>query len=573
MIGHHDDQKGLWDADRHFLDFVGKDNFHGWLAEHRHELFCDEDFADLYCDDNGRPSVPPSILATALLLQIHDRVSDAGAEGMAQYDMRWKVALGVGMHEKPFAKSTLQLFRAQLILHGKAEEVFGESIASARAHGFCNKRGPANGVAIDTTPIFGRGAVQDTYNLIAKGIKQVCRLLAEADDEDAEVWAASKQLGRYFASSIKGTTDIDWDDENQRQQFLTGLIEDGDQVLELARNYRSQLEPGSDEDDQLLDATQLLRELLVQDVEPTEDGYKIKQGTSKDRIPSVHDPQQRHGHKSHGKTFTGHKAQVAVETQTGLITNVGVIAGNASDGESAAELVEGAEQNAACEYDQVVGDTAYGSVEVRKSLGEREVIAPTVKGSQKGDFAKRYFNIDLDNDRVTCPAGKVTTDYTWRTKKLKDGTRTKVKRFVFPKETCLVCPYYDDCVGEGRPRGRTITLHPDEEILQQARELEQTEYFTQQYKKRITVEHRIGRLMQLGTRQSRYFGREKAYFQLLMAATVANLTLVANKYDKEEPSEASSSLLLALLIAQIAYVALPWRHRRLRAIRSAPIPF
>ena len=37
-----------------------------------------------------------------------------------------------------------------------------------------------------------------------------------------------------------------------------------------------------------------------------------------------------------------------------------------------------------------------------------------------------------------------------------------------------------------------------------------------------------GRLVQLGVRQSRYFARMKTQFQALMAATVANLTLVAN---------------------------------------------
>ena len=45
----------------------------------------------------------------------------------------------------------------------------------------------------------------------------------------------------------------------------------------------------------------------------------------------------------------------------------------------------------------------------------------------------------------------------------------------------------------------------------------------------MVVEHRLARLAQLGIRQSRYFGRAKTKFQLYLAATVANLTLVAGK--------------------------------------------
>ena len=72
-----------------------------------------------YCADNGRDSVPPSLLATALLLHSHDKVSDAEAKSRADFDLRWKVALGIEVEDRPFAKSTLQVFCAQLILHGK----------------------------------------------------------------------------------------------------------------------------------------------------------------------------------------------------------------------------------------------------------------------------------------------------------------------------------------------------------------------------------------------------------------------------------------------------------------------
>ena len=58
MLGKRSDQKGLWEADRLYLDHVGKDTFYGLLASLRGQLFSDDDFAEIYCPDNGRDSVP-----------------------------------------------------------------------------------------------------------------------------------------------------------------------------------------------------------------------------------------------------------------------------------------------------------------------------------------------------------------------------------------------------------------------------------------------------------------------------------------------------------------------------------
>ena len=94
MLGERTEQRGLWEADRMYLDYVGKDTFYGLLASLRGQLFRDADFAEFYCLDNGRTSVPPSLLATALLLQTYDKVSDAEAKARGDFDIRWKVALG-----------------------------------------------------------------------------------------------------------------------------------------------------------------------------------------------------------------------------------------------------------------------------------------------------------------------------------------------------------------------------------------------------------------------------------------------------------------------------------------------
>ena len=84
MLGERSDQRGLWEADRLYLDHVGKDTFYGLLASLRGRLFRDADFAEFYCADNSRDSVPPSLLATALLLQPRDKVERRRGQGQSR---------------------------------------------------------------------------------------------------------------------------------------------------------------------------------------------------------------------------------------------------------------------------------------------------------------------------------------------------------------------------------------------------------------------------------------------------------------------------------------------------------
>ncbi len=102
------------------------------------------------------------------------------------------------------------------------------------------------------------------------------------------------------------------------------------------------------------------------------------------------------------------------------------------------------------------------------------------------------------------------------------GTRTgpagrtyRLEAFRFDAAVCGVCPLRSQCVAAKPGTGRTVRLHPQEALLQQARALQQSEAFAEYRQRRVVVEHRLARLVQLGIRQSRYFGRIKTRFQLL----------------------------------------------------------
>jgi hypothetical protein len=542
MLGRRGPQRGLFEADTAYGAFVGRDSFYGWLASQRGELFRDEQFAGLYVLDNGRPSVPPSVLAVALVLQTYDGVSDDEAKQRADYDLRWKVALGVELDVRPFAKSTLQEFRAQLIVHEEQAAIFRTSLELAKRRGkFRTKTGEQRKlkVALDTTNILGRGAVKDTYNLLGDGIVKLARVLAKLSGQPLAVWAAEQGYARYVGpTSLKGTAEIDWGDASERRRFLGEIVADADRLLEQARVARTDLEAGSAAEATLVEAAGLLSRVLVQDIERPEDGPAIKQGVAKDRLLSVHDPEMRHGRKSASKRFDGHKAAIVVDTDEPIITAVTVLAGNAPDAEGALALIEQTEANTGCAVDETMGDCAYGSGETRQAFAEagRTLVAKVPTPSNQGCFPKTAFVLDLEATGATCPAGQTTQDF----KPSPDGGG----QFRFDVTVCAACPLRARCVrGVG---GRTVAVHPQERLLRDARALQASPAFAEYRRRRQRVEHRIARLVQLGIRQARDVGTPKVLFQLLMAAAVANLTYLAAATQPSGLDSAALGLLAAI---------------------------
>lgn len=565
MLGKRSDLAG---GEHPYLDHVRRDSFYGFLALHREELFRDEDFSDLYCLDNGRPSVSPSLLATALLLQAYEGASDEEAKARADFDLRWKVALGVGLEEKPFAKSTLQLFRARLLIHERMQSVLRKrSLDYARQTGYLRSRKLR--VVLDTTHVLGRGAVKDTYNLLADGIVMLAReLAAGASRSEPEQWARERGLGRYFGSSLKGEAGIDWDDPEAQEKLLGSVVADADRLLMAAREAMEKVPENDPGRGRLHEAAILLERLLLQDIELRGEGARLKQGVSPDRVVSVHDPQMRHGRKSERRRFDGHKAHLAVDPGSQLITAADVLAGNAPDHERALQLVEQAERNADIEVEETVGDCAYGDGETRQLFAQagRRLVAMVAGRRGGSQFPKEDFRIDLESMSCTCPSGQETR----KVVSISSGDRygapgLPLRAFRFEAAVCDVCPLRAECVRARPGKGRLVMIHPHEALLQEARAFQQSEAFAPYRKLRQAAEHRLARLIQLGVRQARYFGRTKTLFQLLMAATVANLTLVARRIglmrDRNHPQMIISIDAYALFVVRRVFATLSPRSQ------------
>ncbi len=378
--------------------------------------------------------------------------------------------------------------------------------------------------------------------------------------EELTGYAEREGYGRYVtATSVKGRAEIDWSIAHERRRFLQEIVADADRLLDHVRAARGHLDEGSPEDRALTEAAGLLARVLVQDIERHEDGPALKDGVARDRLSSVHDPAMRHGRKSASKRFDGHKAQLAVDTDSQLITAVAVLAGNAPDSEQALAMVEATEANTGCAVEVTMGDCAYGDGGTRQQFhdADRTLVAKVPTTTNQGRFPKTDFTLDLERGTCTCPAGHTTEDF--RPAKPGGGT------FRFAAVVCGAGPLRAQCVRGGG--GRSVSVHPQEVLIQEARACQASPAFREYRIRRQTVEHRIARLTQLGLRQARYFGTAKTLFQVAMTAAVANLTLLMHRADPE----ASSTPLAALLWGLCGALGVLRNHRG--AFRAPFRPF
>ncbi|MCF6471295.1 transposase [Nonomuraea sp. MG754425] len=145
--------------------------------EHRRVLFPSQAFADMYAPVNGRPSVPPGLLATVVVLQALHGLSDEEAVAALRFDLRWKAACGVGLYDQGFDPSLLTYFRRRLARSARPDRVFEivrEVIEQTGVLAGRNRR------VLDSAVLLDAVATQDTITQLIAAIRRVARLVPGA---------------------------------------------------------------------------------------------------------------------------------------------------------------------------------------------------------------------------------------------------------------------------------------------------------------------------------------------------------------------------------------------------------
>jgi len=485
-----------------------------FLRLHRHELFSEEFQAELagtYVDSpKGQPPVPPARLALATILQAYTGVSDDEVIEATVMDRRWQLVLDcMNVEEPPFSKGTLVGFRKRLIEQDLDRRLVERTVELAAATGGFGAR--ALRAALDSSPLWGAGRVEDTLNLMGHALRKALGVIAvlqgRGQAAGTAVVAAQAGVPELAASSLKAALDRDWDDPAARDDALAVVLGLLDQVEAfIAGQAGGQVAAA---------AAAAACQVRDQDVDLAGPAPALRQGVAKDRRISVEDSQMRHGRKSRSVLVDGYKRHVVRDLDTGLIPAVGITPANAPEA-TVTEDITADLQAAGRHLAELHIDRAYLSSALVRDRGPDLAIyckAWRVRNTG-GRFAKDQFTLDFGGGQLTCPAGVAMPFQPGRTVR-------------FPKDICTACPLRARCTTSSH--GRSVAIHPDEALLAELRQRQQTPDGRAKLRERVAVEHALAHVGQWQGRRARYLGTRKNLFDLRRVAVVHNLHVIARQ--------------------------------------------
>ncbi|MGD0685213.1 MAG: IS1182 family transposase [Streptosporangiaceae bacterium] len=484
-----------------------------FLREHRHELFDEEFQAELaatYADSpKGQPPVPPARLALATILQAYAGVSDDEVIEATVMDRRWQLVLDcMDAGQPPFSKGTLVGFRKRLIEADLDRALVERSVAlAARTGGFGAR---ALRAALDSSPLWGAGRVEDTINLMGHALRKALGVIAVAQGRGqaagTAIVAAQAGVPELGASSLKAALDRDWDDPAARDLALGEVLGFLDQVEAFAAGHYG---------GQAAAAVAVARQVRDQDVDYSGAAPSLRRGVARDRRISVEDGQMRHGRKSRSLRTGGYKRHVLRDLDTGLIPAVGITPANRPEAEVTGGIAADL-QAAGRTLAELHIDRAYLSSDLVRDRGPDLTVyckAWRVRNTG-GRFAKGEFSIDFGAGQLTCPAG-VSMPF---------GPGQTVR---FPKRACAACPLRARCTTSSN--GRSVAIHPDEALLAELRERQATPEGRAKLRERVKIEHALAHVGHWQGRRARYRGTRKNLFDLRRVAVVHNLHVIARQ--------------------------------------------
>jgi hypothetical protein len=504
------------------------------LAEHGGALFGDEYFADLFKrSTRGRPTVPARVVATVMLLQAYEGLSDREACDRLAFDLRWKAAAGLTVDAEAFHPTVLVGMRNRLRVSDRPRRLFDDVNTTAAAAGLLRGRRRV----LDSTPLFDAVATQDTVIQLRAVIRKVLSAAGAVDPELASAVRGALTRDDDYASL--GKPPCDWDDPKAREALVDALVRDAQAALGVV--------DGRQGDGSLAEAVELLGLVAGQDIEQDDDGiFRLARRVARDRVISTVDVEARHGHKSRARTFDGYKSHLGVDPDDELITSVAVTPANTADREVIDILLDqhsigtpagsgpgiggpaagtgtdagrDPQGEAGAKGFEVYGDSAYAdgaTLDEQTARGhDMRTKVPPVRNAN--GYSKDQFNIDLAAGTVTCPAQ--------RTVAIRKGLRYRVARFGV---LCSSCPLRAQCTTSRR--GRVISIHPQEAALQHAKARQKDPSWQQDYRTyRPIVERKISHFTRRpwGGRKARCRSQKRILTDILTRASALNLARLA----------------------------------------------
>jgi hypothetical protein len=304
-------------------------------------------------------------------------------------------------------------------------------------------------------------------------------------------------------TSLKAALDQDWDQLGQREEALSLVLK----VLQVVETWVQTLQ--QDEVELARGTLEIARQVEAQDVQADEQGkVSLIKGVAKDRRISIEDAEMRHGRKSRSVRVDGYKRHVLHDLDTGLIRAVGITPANISEASVTREISADLERQGVSLKELHIDRAYLSSHLVRERSDELEVYCKAWPVRISKHFHKRAFVLDWEQQSIQCPAGQQMPF-------VPGGT------VHFSKEACGQCPLKSQCTTSSQ--GRSVSIHPDEALLIELQERQQTPEGRAKLRERVAVEHTLAHVGRWQGRRARYRGMRKNLFDLRRCAVVHNL--------------------------------------------------
>lgn len=493
-----------------------------FLREHRHELF-DEPFQReliaMYRQTGaGRVPLAPARLALLTLLQAYSGVADHEAVELTADSRRWQMVLDcVGAEEPLCAQKTLYDFRMRLLHTGMEQRLLERSVELARRYGGFDAK--ALRAALDASPLWGCGRVEDTVNLIGHAARNVIDCLAALTEHTVAEVLEAAGLSIFESRSLKAVLDVDWTDPEQKQQALQRLCDE----IEVLQQWVTTHVPAELARPPLAEALATLETVMAQDLEPDPDGgVRIRHGVARDRRISIEDAEMRHGRKSASQRIDGYQRHLVRDLDEQLILAAATQPANRPERAMLAPLLDTVQRQdrelVALHIDRgYLDDTVVPELDAR---GVEIVCKPWTAGNRAGLFTKRDFHLDLSAARATCPGGHSTPIVPGRTAR-------------FPAAGCAACPLRERCTTS--PQGRSLSIHTHEDLLQRLAVLPAHTEGRAKLRERVAVEHGLAHVAQRQGNRARYRGTRKNTGHLRLVCAIQNLERAQRLVDPPKP--------------------------------------
>jgi hypothetical protein len=240
-------------------------------------------------------------------------------------DQRWQLVLDcLKCESPPLGKATLVRFRKGLIKKELDQRLIERTVEIAKQKGgFGSSQLKA---ADNSSPLWGAGKVEDTYNLLGHALRKAVSVIAAGQGRESAEIASEAGAPILNSSSLKTALDLNWDNPIERQNALSITLNSLDSVEEWMQGQSHC--HGFDLAQEILNVARVIES---QNVTLDSQGVPtLSKGVAAYRRISIEDPDMRHGRKSQSKKIDGYKRHVLKDLDSGVVCAVALKEGKYS---------------------------------------------------------------------------------------------------------------------------------------------------------------------------------------------------------------------------------------------------